>query len=411
MKNLLFLLLFVIGIVSCGKDESVIESPSASLDSAFGGSADGFSTAGGSAGGGSTSSGSSSGGNVIGGVNIDQAGVLTAGEWNDIANWSFWGDLLNGEEHSDKSALWGINTINTIQVKITDNANQPIVDAKVDLIDNGAVRWTAKTDNKGEAVLMPVFFERDRSINLADLTLSINEGAHTTTNVKTIAQGVNKIQMTRQGAPSNTAQIAFVVDATSSMADELEFLKTELKDVIKRAEKDNGDIAIATSTVFYRDQGDEYITRKSDFSDEAFQTLDFINQQSAGGGGDFPEAVHSALNVTLRDLNWLPSATARIMFLLLDAPPHSDDQIVAEVRNAIKEAASMGIKIIPVTASGINKETEFLMRFGAIATNGTYVFITDDSGVGNEHLVPTVGDYEVEFLNDLMVRLISENVE
>jgi len=51
------------------------------------------------------------------------------------------------------------------------------------------------------------------------------------------------------------------------------------------------------------------------------------------------------------------------MFLLLDAPPHSEEQILDEVRNAIKEAASLGIKIIPVTASGINKETEFLMRF------------------------------------------------
>lgn len=73
--------------------------------------------------------------------------------------------------------------------------------------------------------------------------------------------------------------------------------------------------------------------------------------------------------------------------------------------------AKKGIKIIPITASGIDKETEFLMRFFAISTNGTYVFITNHSGIGNEHLEPTVGDYEVEFLNDLMVRLINESLE
>lgn len=51
------------------------------------------------------------------------------------------------------------------------------------------------------------------------------------------------------------------------------------------------------------------------------------------------------------------------------------------------------------------------MRFLAISTNGTYVFVTDDSGVGNPHLKPSVGQYEVEFLNDLMVRLINEYSE
>ncbi|MCB0845041.1 MAG: hypothetical protein KDE26_17455, partial [Bacteroidetes bacterium] len=57
---------------------------------------------------------------------------------------------------------------------------------------------------------------------------------------------------------------------------------------------------------------------------------------------------------------------------------------------------------------GVNKETEFLMRFFALATNGTYVFITDDSGIGNDHLEPTVGDFEVEYLNELIIRLVKE---
>ncbi len=72
------------------------------------------------------------------------------------------------------------------------------------------------------------------------------------------------------------------------------------------------------------------------------------------------------------------------------------------------EAAARGIRIVPVVASGIDGNTEFLMRLTAIATNGTYVFITNDSGIGNEHLEPTVGDYEVEHLKDLIVRVIGE---
>ena len=75
-------------------------------------------------------------------------------------------------------------------------------------------------------------------------------------------------------------------------------------------------------------------------------------------------------------------------------------------RNLIAQYAQSGIRIVPVVASGIDKSTEFLMRMTAIRTHGTYVFITDDSGIGGEHLEPTVGEYEVEFLSDLLVRLI-----
>ena len=46
----------------------------------------------------------------------------------------------------------------------------------------------------------------------------------------------------------------------------------------------------------------------------------------------------------------------------------------------------------------------------ALATNGTYTFLTDDSGIGNPHIKPTTDEWEVEFLNDLLVRLINQYV-
>ena len=67
-----------------------------------------------------------------------------------------------------------------------------------------------------------------------------------------------------------------------------------------------------------------------------------------------------------------------------------------------------GIKIIPIVASGANKNVEFLMRYFSVATNGTYVFLTDDSGIGNPHIKPTTDDFKVEKLNDLIVRLIEK---
>ncbi len=75
------------------------------------------------------------------------------------------------------------------------------------------------------------------------------------------------------------------------------------------------------------------------------------------------------------------------------------------------KASAEGIRIIPIASSGVDKETEFLLRFMAINTNGTYTFLTNHSGIGNSHITPTIGQYQVEQLNDLMVRLIDEYVE
>ena len=48
------------------------------------------------------------------------------------------------------------------------------------------------------------------------------------------------------------------------------------------------------------------------------------------------------------------------------------------------------------------------MRSIALATNGTYVFLTDHSGIGNDHIEPTTDEYQVELLNDVFSRLINQ---
>jgi hypothetical protein len=210
------------------------------------------------------------------------------------------------------------------------------------------------------------------------------------------------------GNQLKTADILFVVDATGSMGDEIEYLKSELLDVVGRAEGLNSQLSLRVGSVFYRDEGDEFLTRVSPFSTILQLTHAFINNQRADGGGDYEEAVHTALSTAITQLSWSEDARARLIFLLLDAPPHHTNAIVNDLNESIRNTAAKGIKIIPVSASGVNKDTEFLFRFFATATNGTYVFITNDSGIGGEHIEATVGDYEVELLNDLIVRLITK---
>lgn len=340
----------------------------------------------------------------------NQAGVITAGEWNDLDNWSFWENLIDTDDYKSMPQHWSIFNNNRVVVNVFTSDETPVIDAIVKLKRDGATIFTARTDNSGKAELWVDIFQKNISADFSNLSIDINNGEKEVSTVVPFTSGTNNIVLP-QTTIDNKIEISLVVDATGSMGDELEYLKTELLDVISRIKDANPNTLVFTSSVFYRDEGDDYVTRVSNFTNDNNTTVNFIKNQSAGGGGDFPEAVHSALDKAIDELQWSANARTRILFLILDAPPHHDNFVLTSMQNSIKTASEKGIKIIPITASGIDKETEFLMRFLAISTNGTYVFITDDSGIGNSHLEPSVGEYQVEYLNDLMVRLINKYAE
>jgi hypothetical protein len=350
------------------------------------------------AGGGTSSSGGQGG---------PSSGLITAGEWNDLANWEFWRNLGQNEEYQTIQEIWGFNTNGRVSVNLNDGATNPVRDTEVELFSGSQLLYTARTNNSGRAELFSnLYGNTDLGAN-ASLSVRVN-GQAIDAEIKPYTEGINEIVVPTASVP-NRAEIAFLVDATGSMGDELEFLKQDLTNVMQRIAQNSGDVSFDVATVFYRDAGDEYVTRHSNFGVPLSQTVNFINNQSAAGGGDFPEAVHSALDVALNELQWSDRGRARIAFLLLDAHPHLE--AMDEYRALTLRAAAKGIRIVPIVASGIDKSTEFLMRLTAIATNGTYVFITDDSGIGDDHLEASVGEFEVEFLNNLLVRVVGEMVE
>lgn len=334
-------------------------------------------------------------------------GQITAGEWNDLAHWDFWNSLMKEDIYGNMPGIWSFNLGSRVQVKTIGSNGDIASDVPVRLLSgNNDVLWEGRTDNKGMVHLFPLMSGQQRHQD----ELKIQAGNEQPKRIDASQQQTDRLTISGYNRPAAVLDAAFVVDATGSMSDEMDYLKAELTDVIGKVADHNPGVAINTAAVFYRDEDDAYLTRKSGFTNDISATVQFIRKQDADGGGDFPEAVHTALDVALNDLQWSPEARARILFLVLDAPPHQDQQVISKVNQLVALASRKGVRIVPVVSSGIDKETEFLMRYMAIATGGTYVFLTDDSGIGNSHLQPTVGRYDVEYLNDLMVRLIDSYV-
>ncbi len=349
-----------------------------------------------------------------------EAGRITASEWSDLDNWLFWSNLMTSKQSDQEgnnftsfSDYWALYTNNRVAVNATTQNGQPLYDSEITLSSNGNVIWTTRTDKNGDANLWIGFAQMTDSYDENALVLTVrDEKADQAVDVTHWGEDVKVNHLVYNNDAVNLGgnlNVAFIVDATGSMSDEIDFLKADLESIISEVSASASGTNLSTAAVFYRDEGDEYLTRVSNF-DNPSSTISFIRKQKAGGGGDYPEAVHTALETGLQKLSWTENNSMRLAFLLLDAPPHKRDDVIASLQKTIPQYAAKGIRIIPIAASGVDKPTEFFLRFTAIATNGTYVFITNDSGIGNDHIQATVGETKVELLRDIIVRLIAQNM-
>lgn len=351
-------------------------------------------------------------------VSITREGILgspdiTAAEWKDLDNWGYWSQLVNYGDFSEEPLEWNFYSDNRVSVIIQNNF-VPVPGVKVEFYQglpnqpNQTLLWSSVTDINGQAELWIDITRDNNPRNLLEYSIYAN-GQLVSGQIFHHSANINIYNYTGLTNYTETVDLAFVVDATISMKEEIDFLKADLGNIIQKLETENTQLEINTASVFYRDEGDEYVTKASDFTNNYQTTIDFIDQQSANGGGDYPEALHTALDVMVNDLQWTATAKTKIAFLILDAPPHNNPEVITQLQNTIKKASEMGIKIIPIVASDGKGETEFLMRNFANFTNGTYVFLTDNSGEGTRPEKETIGIFQVELLKDILVRLVEEN--
>ncbi len=332
-----------------------------------------------------------------------EIGVLTAGEWRDHDNWGFFSNLVKAGTIGFPS--FGIDPCHRVSVDLKDASDQPLANANVTLLDkDGKELWKSVTDKSGKAYLFEMNGTHGTSVKavtgaaevIVDVPASTDgtQGGAAACTDRAVA-----VKLDSAATVLSKTQIMFIVDTTGSMSDEMLYLQKDFTSIADEV----GDANTQYAALFYKDEGDIYVTRGEGFTSDVNAVKKQLNAEVADGGGDTPEAVAEAFTEAFAKENWQDDAV-KVAFLIYDAPPHDGKDV--ELENAIRAASEKGIHLVPVVSSNGSRETELFGRACAICTNGSYVFLTDDSGVGGSHLEPIIGDYEVEKLHDIIVRIV-----
>ncbi|VTU37404.1 VWA domain-containing protein [Variovorax sp. PBL-E5] len=298
-------------------------------------------------------------------------------------------------------------------LQVRDARGAGVPDAEVAVQGaNGAAMW-ARTDAAGRVWLHPNAFDPFGS-PVYEVAVR-KDGRQGTTYLRRGQKSAVELVLDARPAPQRARlDLVFLVDATGSMGDEIGKLKAALHSIANEVARLPSHPDTCFGLVAYRDRGDAFLVRRHDLTNDlgAFQSV--LNALQANGGGDYPEAMNEALHETVHDLSWRGSGAIRMVVLLADAPPHLDYG-GPQYDDDMMAALGKGIKVFSVGASGLDKQGEYVQRQIAQYTGGRFVFLTyrdaadPASGPGRE-TVHDVGNYSVQTLDRLIVRLVADEL-
>lgn len=295
-------------------------------------------------------------------------------------------------------------------VRVQDRDGRPVHDAQVALQDDVGVFESRRTYADGRALLF--MSEHPRASAQGVKVRVAYQGVQESVFVRSDGKHTVDVRLNvaRAQAKQVPLDIAFVLDTTGSMGDELARLRQTLEVINFQIQNLSPRPDIRFGMVLYRDVGDDYRARSIPFTRDLKAFMQALNAVQAGGGNDYPEDVQEGLRIAMHDLKWRETGV-RLAFLIGDAPPHTDyDQDYTYV-SAMKEAAQRGIKIATIGASGLSKEGEVVWRQIAQYTMSPFVFLSygeqgDSEGSASAVSHHVGSNWVAENLDAIIVRMV-----
>lgn len=133
-----------------------------------------------------------------------------------------------------------------------------------------------------------------------------------------------KVQQPAEKQNERLIQVVFALDATGSMAGLIGTAKEKIWSITSGLSQSQN-TRVEIGLVFYRDRGDDFVTRRISISPDLDDVYEQLMAIAADGGGDSPESVNQGLYEAVTAMNWSQDTSAfKSIFLVGDCPPHMD---------------------------------------------------------------------------------------
>ncbi len=334
---------------------------------------------------------------------------LKAGEVDDNDRWD---DYLDYRREYRGPRVREVDVTERYIITVLDRNNLPVPNARVWVSTDRDTVFEGRTYANGKTLFFPRAFSRTGDARLFRLYVEADGvSQYLDAELDGSNQWIIKLDIDAGYRGGRTPlDVLFLVDSTGSMADEIDRIKETLLSISERIDRLPSRPDLRFAMVTYRDRGDEYVTRLYDFNSNVRRFLRTIEGVQASGGGDYPESLNEALKVAINDPDWRFHDAVRLVFLIADAPPHLDYAQDYDYSEEMMEANRLGIKIFPIASSGLDDQGEYIFRQVAQHTMGRFIFLLYDEGGGAVTTSHDVGQYTVKQLDDLIVRIVEEEL-
>ncbi len=306
--------------------------------------------------------------------------------------------------HRGEASQLGLDMTRRVRFRVVDRDGQPVNDAEVRLLEGAVV---GRTHADGVFDLYPNVSPLSLRGRLPVQIVAGQVRATTTIDLPGYGDGEEVVFRLGARATRPTAlDLAFLIDVTGSMEDELRYVNTEIVDIVQRIRARRPEVTVRVGATLYRDRSDREVVQQIPFTTDVGGFSRALSTIHASGGGDYPEDMNAGLEAALGRMAWSRGNAARVLVLIADAPPKRYHQATFTYHDALRDAGQRGIRILPVAASGADRTVEYLFRAMGAYTSTPYVYLTDDSGIGNPHMEADTDRVAVEFFNNLLTRLV-----
>ncbi|MDH7552199.1 MAG: CsgG/HfaB family protein [Spirochaetota bacterium] len=340
------------------------------------------------------------------------ASGLKAGFADDNKQFNYFVNFI--KDYKDKVQHYPINISERIIFYCKDIAGKSIPNAKVNVFSGKKLLETGKTYADGSFMFYPS--EYDAKYTTYVLTFeALNTKAQITVDRQGKREHTVTLNTQRPQYKNVPLDILFVFDTTGSMNEEIARLKKTIEIINLNIASLSTKPDVRFGMVLYKDKGDEYVTKIIPLTGNLEKFQKELSLVTAGGGGDGPEDLQSALADAVKKIQW-NTGGIRLAFIITDAEAHLDYGQQYTYVDAAHDAKKEAIKFYSLGTGGLPLMGEFILRQISQYTQGRYIFLTygerGESEGGKEGSVShhTGANFQTDKLESIIIRFAKEEL-